>query len=212
MPGMVTTFLALSLLLGTASPALATGETGRGTGSGTENSITTDPANPPPFPPPLCLKVTQSEYEVVASGTVTASSGAVVYNGDIDIVLDTDHTTSAGDYYIAPEGTYGDATLAGVCNPATFGPLGNIPVNVTISADGPGTSGVGSGIGSGYSCSGAGQYYRVNTNVTFTWTADCDVSDGTTTASDTNTKFVLEGNLLPIGVITHAAYVQDPPA
>lgn len=176
--------------------ANATGEAGAGAGLGDETDFQTNPVNPPPTPP-LCLKVTQSEYVVTATGTVTANDGAVIYQGsDIVITITTDD-----DYYVSPEGTYGVRLADGSCDPTSFGPLGDIATTVTVNATGGTDSGVGTGANvANPACSGTGEYFRVNTNFTVTWrAATCDVNGNGANGAfeEVNTDFVFEGSLRP---------------
>lgn len=195
----------LFALPGTAG---ADGEAGAGAGIGSETHIMTEPEDPEPNPP-FCLKVKQSEYQLTATGTVTANNGAIVYAGT-DIVIEYDTTE---DYFISPEGTYGARNADGTCNAATFGPLGSVTVTVSVNAAGASDSGVGTGANgvaaASRTCTGTGQYFRVNTSVTVTWEADCavDGNGALPAAVEPGTDFIFEGNLLPTGHL-EGEYVQ----
>jgi len=197
-----------ALMVALPGAASADGEAGAGAGVGSETHMLTEPQDPEPNPP-FCLKVKQSEYQLTATGTVTANNGAIVYAG-ADIVIEYATTE---DYYISPEGTYGARNADGTCNAATFGPLGSVTVTVSVDAAGAIDSGVGSGangVASGSrTCTGTGQYFRVNTSVTVTWEADCAVDgNGTIPAQvEPGTDFTFEGNLFPTGHL-EGEYVQ----
>ena len=218
--GLAFLVLFTALLLGLPGQAIADNEAGAGAGTGSETVFDTNPDDPPPpippppLGPPACLEVEASTYVVTATGTITGNDTAVIYQGsDIVITYTTVHNTPEGNYFVAPEGTYGVKNTDGTCDVSTLGPLAPIPVTVTVNAAGDATSGVGTGAGGTCaSAPGAGDYFRLNTTITVTWSADCDVDgnvpgfDGS--GGDSSADFTFVGNFVAVPGSIQGSYVQ----
>lgn len=181
----------LGLVVALAIPATAQTEGGTGIAVGNEtiDAESQDPA------PPLCAEVFSSSYDLRATGTYTGLPDAV-YSGSFDLTMTSDH--SDGNYYIAPEGTYGERNADGTCDPATLGALDPVPANFTVYEPGSIED------ANGEPCDGSGTFYRVNTTFVAEWELeeDCEVegnvspttNQGTAPAGTTHT---FEGNLAP---------------
>jgi len=188
-------FIGLVGLIAAAQPAAAAnGGTGTGTGSGEETVLTTRDDRGTALRP-FCLEVTASTYVVPVTGAFTATdgTGTATYVGAATVTITTNEN-----YYISPEGTYGNFNALG-CDPATFGPAD--PVAATIRVTTPGSP-----PGAGVDCTaestgtvGSG-YFRVGTAFTVNATGPCIVTDsltGVSASSGANTQHLFEGQLAP---------------
>lgn len=155
--------VAASIVLSTASPAAAVGNTGLGTGgTGQEDDIvygedygTTEN--------PFCMEVTASEYSATITGVYSADDGtARTYSGPATVTFETTEN-----YFIGPEGTYAEATMQDGCDESTLGALDPIAVSVSVSG-GNTTNGIVCG-------PDPGTYYRAFDAITVEWTGDCTV-------------------------------------
>ncbi len=222
--------LAALALFALATTAGADGEAGSGAGTGRETKILTEPADPAPNPP-LCLRVKQSEYEVAAKGTITANNTGIVYasenppgTGGTDIIISW---ITREDYFIAPEGTYGNrlGPPTNACDPDTYGARDPVKVDVIVYSAGDASSGVGTGADGVASASrkceapnfggtqATGGYSRENSTITLTWRANCavdgNVPDRDGAAVESNTQFVFVGNLNPVTGEVQGSYSQS---
>lgn len=181
-PKEIVALLSLALLFGGALPAGAQTEGGTGAGTGSE-TIDADPLSPPP---PFCAPVRSSTYDVDAVGTYTGLTQGddppAVYAGDVEISISSDH--SSGDYYIAPEGTYGNDSS---CAPTSLGPLNPVPATATVFADAP-DGGIHAPGDDTAPCTGTGHFWRVNTTFVAQWELDDGPDDG---------PCVVDGNVPP---------------
>lgn len=203
--------MAMTLLAVMAPPAAAEDNALAGEGSapvGTE-TITTDPADPPPELP-FCLAVTESSYTFpIEEGIFVGDHDPVVYTvTPLDLSKPVVTFTTNEIYYIAPEGTYGNRLDDGTCDPTTLGPLGPVPTTVTVTT-------AGSPPGAGITCGpDNAEYYRVTSELVFEWTGRCDIVGNTVpgagyTPEETEHVFVATLNppLQPVNGVWAYSYV-----
>lgn len=139
--------------------------------------------------------MTASAYTFeIEEGVFAGAHDAVVYTVGTTKPVVT--FTTSEDYYISPEGTYGDREpTTGVCDPTTLGPLGPVDADVTVTT-------AGSPTGAGITCDGEAQYYRVNTELFFEWTGRCDIVGNTVTGTGytpAGTQHSFEARIIPPG-------------
>lgn len=162
--------VAASLVLLTASPAAAVGNTGAGTGgTGQEDSITYGD-DYGTTENPFCLEVTASSYSATFANTsvFNADDGQTdaTYTGSATLTFSTTET-----YFVGPEGTYTAATFQNGCDETTLGD----PIAASVSVSGGNTT-------AGIVCGpDTAQYSRVLDAITLTWVGDCTVYDSATT-------------------------------
>lgn len=195
---LLTLLIMLSMLLVAAPQAAAENRPLAGEGSapvGTEE-ITTDPADPPPTLP-FCLEVVTSKYTFpIEAGVFAGHHDRVVYTASpLDASKPLVTFTTNENYFIAPEGTYGDRDeITGECDPATFGPLDPVATTVTVTT-------AGSPPGAGIDCGpDAAEYYRVGSEMFFEWTGRCDIVGNTipgTGYTPEATQHLFEATLIP---------------
>jgi hypothetical protein len=200
--------MALMLLLVATGPQAAAEDkplVGEGAAPTGSESITTDPADPPPEPP-FCLAVTASTYTFpIEEGVFEGDHNLVVYTvTPLDAAKPVVTFTTNETYYIAPEGTYGNRLADGTCDPASYGPLDPVSTTVTVT-------------GGGITCGpDPAEYYRVNTELVFEWTGRCDIVGNTipgTGYTPEATQHLFEATLVPPAPPTKGvwAYEYTPP-
>lgn len=183
----VSAMLALGLFM--AGPAWAQkAGTGDATGSGEETGFV-EGEDFGTEELPFCLEVEESEYQIDFDGVfsaVEAPDPPVVYAGPATMAVTTQET-----YFASPEGTYGEASMADGCNPATYGPADPIAVDVTVTS--PNFA-----AGDGIQCSGEGSYFRVTNAFTVEWTGQCEVRQGGELAQTGDlTQHLVEAEFVP---------------
>lgn len=186
----VSAVLALGLLM--ASPAVAqnTG-TGAAEGSGRE-TVFEEGRDFGTQERPFCQEVLNSEYKIDFVGAFSAANASTgetaLYVGPAQMTITTTET-----YFVSPEGTYGNATSAGGCDPLTFGPAG--PVNVTVQVTSPNFTSAPDGI---LCQNGTGEYFRVTNAFTVQWTGECEVKQGGQTVETGDmTEHLVEAQFVP---------------
>lgn len=159
-------FMALAMALVAGPAGAQADDTGSGSGEGEEESIQTG-RDFGTAEDPFCLEVTDSSYFVDVVGTFTATNDqgqTAVYEGPARVKYETTET-----YYIAPEGTYTDATMGEGCDEGTLGDPVAASVEVVESPELPSTDG-------SITCPRTeGEYFRLTSDVTVQWKQDCTV-------------------------------------
>jgi hypothetical protein len=181
----------LSLIV-VAQPAAALG-VGEGVGSGEETAIT-EGDDYGSGVTPFCLEITATEYVVDVTGVFSAIQGvtAATYTGAARLTFTTNE-----DYFIAPEGTYGNATLGSGCDPTSLGPLGPVDTTLVVTDPDAGAGGISCTIHSNGATTG---YSRIQSDFLFIGQGSCTVTanDGVTQANTGgNTQHVFDGVVVP---------------
>lgn len=159
--------VAASMVLLSAAPAYAVGNTGTGSdGDGQEDSITYG-QDYGTSTMPFCMEVTASSYTMTFDGpfdNYNADNGTTdaTYTGPATLTFSTTET-----YFIGPDGTYTDADMVNGCDTTTLGD----PIDATVSVTGGNTT-------AGISCGpDPASYSRLTMAISVDWEGDCTVYD-----------------------------------